>query len=548
VWKTVGCLLLGAGLVVGSICVFYKPHATTVAKVDAGDGKIKPGKGGKGGGKGGAGGGMEDGGKEGGDEAKDGDKSDDSADGADGKKKDGTTIAVDGKDGEKGHMAPTVQAVIANVKERVLTDKSVEKAASGVSKLINEAQDVADSLKQKAAEGSGANGSGPGGAGVPGQPAINPTSKTKEEAVKTKDAAITVATAIIEKHDKDGTKTAELLGRIGQVSTTFADVATKMTEGVTPTGKPAGSAGSSTTGSQKLEGDVLAAQGRSGYDPEQAVERELAEEAGAQAKKTIQMQEQAKSGGVPPNGLPGVTGAPGIRAMAGVMGGGPPIAQSGVGDGQTVGDPASSGTLAPGANGAGGTVGTILQDSTVLAIASLPAAFANAARRNPVQLGPDGLPIVGAAATGGTGSGDPASAGRLSVVVLSMKGDLLFDFNSAALRPEASGQLQELAAELARRPDLPVLVRGYTDSKGTNEANLALSKKRAEAVRDWLIAKAGVKAQSLTVEGLGPSDPVAPNQNPDGSDNPSGREKNRRVTVTVPQVRQQVVVQQQAKL
>ena len=77
-----------------------------------------------------------------------------------------------------------------------------------------------------------------------------------------------------------------------------------------------------------------------------------------------------------------------------------------------------------------------------------------------------------------------------------------------------------------------MLIEGHTDSKGSSEANLALSKKRAESVRNWLVNEKGISA-TITTEGLGETRPVAPNRNPDGTDNPEGRQKNRRVTITV---------------
>jgi outer membrane protein OmpA-like peptidoglycan-associated protein len=527
IWKAVGSLVLVAAIVVGSICLFYRPHPTPVAKKnEENSGKLAANKGAhKGGGAGGEGGGIDDADK--GDGGDDPSKDDKSADGAkDGKKKDGgATIATSGRKGDdQQHLAPTVQAVAAMLPVKKGGGKNGGKdeaqPPSPVVDLINKAQDAADAIHQRVA--------GPGvgpGAGADGKAAIKPTSETKEKAQKTKDAVLDVATAIIEKHDQDGTKTAELLGRIGQVSTTFADVATKMTEGVAPAGKPAAGGGSS-GGSTRLEADVLAAQGHSGYDPVAAVERELAEEAGAAQKKTIGTDIDPRTG----QKLSGAQNPPGVSAALARGVSVPPV-------------PAPvfrAETQIPPTPSSDGSNSGVVQDATALAMASLPAAFATAATRgvNGALVTDDGSAVSGTA-TGGAGSTDPMRGGRLSVVVLSMRGDLLFDFNSAALRAEAAAALREVAGVLAQRPDLPVLVRGYTDGKGTPEANLAMSKKRAEAVRDWLISKTGTKAQNITIQGLGASDPVAANQNADGSDNPAGREKNRRVTVTIPQVQAQ---------
>lgn len=73
---------------------------------------------------------------------------------------------------------------------------------------------------------------------------------------------------------------------------------------------------------------------------------------------------------------------------------------------------------------------------------------------------------------------------------------------------------------------------GHTDSRGEDDYNRKLSEDRAESVLDALV-DAGVKQDRLTAEGKGSTEPVAKNKNSDGSDNPEGRQKNRRVEVTV---------------
>ncbi len=78
-----------------------------------------------------------------------------------------------------------------------------------------------------------------------------------------------------------------------------------------------------------------------------------------------------------------------------------------------------------------------------------------------------------------------------------------------------------------------IIIEGHTDSIGTEEYNLRLSQKRANAVKEWFINKAGLKDLIYETIGYGESKPVAPNQNPDGSDNPEGRAKNRRVEIRI---------------
>jgi hypothetical protein len=82
-------------------------------------------------------------------------------------------------------------------------------------------------------------------------------------------------------------------------------------------------------------------------------------------------------------------------------------------------------------------------------------------------------------------------------------------------------------------PESNILIRGYTDAKGPADANLVLSQKRAAAVKRWLVKKGAVTETKIATEGLGEKDPVAENKNADGSDNPEGRQQNRRVEITV---------------
>jgi OOP family OmpA-OmpF porin len=79
------------------------------------------------------------------------------------------------------------------------------------------------------------------------------------------------------------------------------------------------------------------------------------------------------------------------------------------------------------------------------------------------------------------------------------------------------------------RPTIQVI--GHTDSIGSAESNLQLSKRRAEAVRTGLVER--LSESVVTAFGLGETNPKAPNANPDGTDNPDGRRQNRRVEIFV---------------
>lgn len=114
-------------------------------------------------------------------------------------------------------------------------------------------------------------------------------------------------------------------------------------------------------------------------------------------------------------------------------------------------------------------------------------------------------------------------------VQVTLAADVLFEFDKAELTPAANVRIAEVADRIGEGAGGPVAVVGYTDAKGTDAYNADLSLRRATAVRDALQSQAPA---TFTVDGRGAADPVAPNSNPDGSDDPAGRALNRRVTIT----------------
>jgi outer membrane protein OmpA-like peptidoglycan-associated protein len=104
--------------------------------------------------------------------------------------------------------------------------------------------------------------------------------------------------------------------------------------------------------------------------------------------------------------------------------------------------------------------------------------------------------------------------------------DVLFNLNSASLKPDARERLAKVAGILIAYPDIRVEVNGYTDNTGSSDYNQRLSEQRAETVRDYLVRQ-GVPSGSITSRGLGPNDPIASN------DSPEGRRQNRRVNLVV---------------
>lgn len=111
--------------------------------------------------------------------------------------------------------------------------------------------------------------------------------------------------------------------------------------------------------------------------------------------------------------------------------------------------------------------------------------------------------------------------------IIRVQDKILFDFDSSKLRPEAGPILKEIADSLKNAKGYEMIIYGHTDSKGSDEYNLKLSKRRAEAVRKALVERYGVSSEILSAKGLGERYPAAPN------DTEKNRQKNRRVEFVV---------------
>jgi outer membrane protein OmpA-like peptidoglycan-associated protein len=110
--------------------------------------------------------------------------------------------------------------------------------------------------------------------------------------------------------------------------------------------------------------------------------------------------------------------------------------------------------------------------------------------------------------------------------VITLSGGVLFASGKSVLLPGAQSSLNQVAEALKAQSDTKLLIEGHTDSKGSDETNLALSKARAEAVQSYLASR-GIPADRMTANGLGSSRPVADNNTPEG------RANNRRVEIVV---------------
>ena len=124
-----------------------------------------------------------------------------------------------------------------------------------------------------------------------------------------------------------------------------------------------------------------------------------------------------------------------------------------------------------------------------------------------------------------------ATSTAATVTTISVN-NVLFDYDRSTLNPEFTAELDKAAEFLKKAKNAKIDISGYTDAKGSDAYNLALSKRRADAVAAYLASK-GISRSRLKTTGYGESKPIAANENPDGSDNPEGRAKNRRTEITV---------------
>ena len=115
---------------------------------------------------------------------------------------------------------------------------------------------------------------------------------------------------------------------------------------------------------------------------------------------------------------------------------------------------------------------------------------------------------------------------------LELNADVMFDFDKADLLPKGEEVLRKAAAYLEGKKGT-IRIEGHTDAKGDDDYNMRLSLRRAESVRRWFSEKGGIPPAQMSAKGLGEKNPIAANTKPDGSDDPVGRQKNRRVEIVV---------------
>ena len=111
-------------------------------------------------------------------------------------------------------------------------------------------------------------------------------------------------------------------------------------------------------------------------------------------------------------------------------------------------------------------------------------------------------------------------------LLVTFPGDTFFDSGSSRIHPGAAQRLESLAQTLRQYPESNVVIRGHTDSTGSESANLRLSEDRANNVRNYLV-NGGVSSSRITAMGFGEQFPLATNSTE------AGRQQNRRVEIEI---------------
>lgn len=110
---------------------------------------------------------------------------------------------------------------------------------------------------------------------------------------------------------------------------------------------------------------------------------------------------------------------------------------------------------------------------------------------------------------------------------VNLPADVLFDFDKSDIRPDAAKALSNLATIIRANPSGHTRLEGHTDSVGNEKYNQALSERRAESVKQWLVRNEKLDASKFVTKGWGKTKPVAPN------DTEANRQKNRRLEAIV---------------
>ena len=113
--------------------------------------------------------------------------------------------------------------------------------------------------------------------------------------------------------------------------------------------------------------------------------------------------------------------------------------------------------------------------------------------------------------------------------------NIYYNFNRAEIREDAAKELDKLVQLLIDNPEIKIELGSHTDSVDTDAFNILLSQRRAESAVTYIVQN-GIAPDRIVAKGYGESRPIARNTNPDGTDNPDGRQKNRRTEFKILEV------------
>lgn len=113
-----------------------------------------------------------------------------------------------------------------------------------------------------------------------------------------------------------------------------------------------------------------------------------------------------------------------------------------------------------------------------------------------------------------------------NLLAVTFRGDVMFDFDSAALKPGAMQEINRVATVLLEYPQTNIQIEGHTDSTGAADYNQNLSERRALSVQNELINQ-GISPNRMTTVGFGETQPIADNSSE------TGRQLNRRVVIVI---------------
>lgn len=128
-------------------------------------------------------------------------------------------------------------------------------------------------------------------------------------------------------------------------------------------------------------------------------------------------------------------------------------------------------------------------------------------------------------------------------IVFELK-NIYFGLDSANINRASAKELDKLVEVLNDNPEIRIEMGSHTDSIASVEYNINLSQRRATATVNYLL-KQGIAAERLVAKGYGESKPIARNTNPDGTDNPAGRQRNRRTEFKILEIGVRPVVEEE---